>query len=114
MSPIEAIKQIPGGIMSLAPEDGHIVGPIISAEFKGHPTLFVDPPDSDFTKVVFILPYEPTDLSDLIALGSTHDGATLNTSGLSIEIQSSILIEKEENGATIQIIHARGQPVDLL
>ena len=114
MSPMESTKGIPGGMLNLAPEDGHIRGPIIQAQFEGHPALFVDSPDSDFVRVVFVLPYEPTDLSELIALGSTHDSATINTDGLSIEIQSNISIQRQASGTTIQLVHALGQPVEKL
>ena len=67
MSPMEAIEVIDGGIFSLVPEGGVIRGPTTRAEFEGHPTMFVDPPDSDFVKVTFVLPYEPADLSDAVS-----------------------------------------------
>jgi hypothetical protein len=109
MSPIEGIKAIDGGMFSLAPEDGHIRGPIIQSQFDGHPTMFVDSPDSDFIQVIFVLPFEPTDLRELIVLGTTHDRAKIDTAGLSIQIESSIAITEQENGATIRVNGRSGQ-----
>lgn len=103
MSPLEAVEAIDGGIFSLAPEEGHIRGPIMRSQFQGHPTMFVDSPESDFVNVIFVLPYEPTDLGELIVLRGTHDGAKIDTAGLNIEIHSSIAITAQENGATIRI-----------
>jgi len=114
MSPTEAIEMIDGGMFSLGPEDGHIRGSIIRAQFEGHPTMFVDSPESDFNKVEFILPYEPTDLIELIALGPAHDGANINTAGLSIQIESRILIEKQEGGATIRLVSTPSLPASEL
>lgn len=103
MSPPEAIEMIDGGILSLAPENGVIRGPDVHADFATHPTKFVAPPDSDFSIVTFVLPHQPADLGKLIALGSTHDGVTINTAGLSVEIKSSVVITEQENGATIHV-----------
>ena len=110
MSPMEAIEVIDGGILSLVPEGGVIRGPSTWAEFEGHPTMFVDPPDSDFVKVIFVLPYEPDDLSELIALGATHDGVKIKTSGLNIEINSGVVIAKQEDGAIIHVNLRSDQP----
>jgi hypothetical protein len=72
--------------------------------------MFVDPPDSDFVKVTFVLPYEPADLSELIALGDTHDGVKIETSGLNIEINSDVVIAEQEDGATIHVNLRSDQP----
>lgn len=110
MSPIEAIEAIDGGIFSLAPEEGHIRGKIVRAQFEGHPAMFVDSPESDFVEVIFVLPYEPTDLSDLIALGAMHDSANIDTAGLSIQFESRILLEEQDGGATIRLVSTPSLP----
>jgi len=110
MSPTEAIEMIDGGMFSLAPEDGHIRGSILQAQFDGHPTMFVDSPESDFLEVTFVLPYEPADLSELIALGGTHESAKINTTGLSIQFESRILLEEQDGGATIRLVSTPSLP----
>ena len=103
MSPMEAIEMIDGGILSLKPQNGVIRGPSMRADFEGHPTMFVDPADSDFVVVTFVLPYQPADLEKLIALGSKHDGINIQTEGLDLEINFKVMITEQDKGATIRV-----------
>ena len=103
MSPMEAIEMIDGGMLSFNPENGVIRGPSMRGDFDGHPTMFVDPTDSDFVVVTFVLPYQPADLGRLIALGPTHDGVNIQTEGLDLEINSRVVITEQDKGATIRV-----------
>lgn len=103
MSPMEAIEMIDGGMLSLSPQNGVIRGASTRADFEGHPTMFLDPPDSDFVVVTFVLPYQPADLGKAIAFGPAHDGVNIQTEGLDLEIRSNVVITEQENGATIRV-----------
>ena len=103
MSPVEAIEMIDGGMLSLNPQNGVIRGPDMRADFEGHPTMFVDLPDSDYVAVTFVLPYQPADLGKVIAMGSSHDGMNIQTEGLDLEINSSVVITEQDKGATIRV-----------
>ena len=103
MSPMEAIEMIDGGMLSLNPQNGVMRGPGIRGDFDGHPTMFIDPKDSDFVVVTFVLPYQPADLEKLIVLGPTHDGVNIQTEGLDLEINSRVVITEQDRGATIRV-----------
>lgn len=105
--PIEAIHLIEGGergIFSLDPPgNGEIRGPIMQAQFEGHPAMFFDSQDSDYYQVTFVLPYEPEDIRRLISIGRVHQSAEIVTEGLNLQISTGVSITERDDGAIIRV-----------
>ena len=105
--PMEAIHLIEGGdrgIFSLDPPgSGEIRGPIMQAQYNGHPAMFFDSQDSDYAQVTFVLPYEPEDIKHLISTGRVHQSANIVTEGLNLQISSRIEITEQDDRAIIRV-----------
>jgi hypothetical protein len=105
--PFEAIHLIEGGdrgIFSLDPPgSGEIRGPIMQAQFDGHPAMFFDSEDSDYAQVTFVLPYEPEDIKRLVSIGRVHQSAAIVTEGLNLQISSGMTITERDDGAVIRV-----------
>lgn len=108
LGPFETTVMFDDGMFNLSPQDGSVRAPVLRIKVDGHPTMFADSPDSDLLLMIFVLPYQPSDLTDLIEIGTNHDSATIKTPGLQIDIDTGIEIVQQENGATIRINKTAG------
>lgn len=92
------------GVYNLKPDNGFMKGRLIEIKFEEYPVMMLAPDDSEWMKVIFVLPFEPIDVADLRKTGTLHDSAKFGTRNLSVTIETSFEIIEQQSGVTIRII----------
>lgn len=92
-----------GAIFNLAPTEGFVEGPNANVEFSDHPVLMLSPDNSEWMTVTFILPFEPTEISNLLERGSLHNSLNFRTKGVEITIDSQVELLKQPSGIVFRV-----------
>jgi len=92
-----------GALFNLAPTEGFVEGPNANVKFSGHPVLILAPEDSEWMTVTFVLPFEPTEISNLLERGSLHNNLNFRTKGIDVAIDSQVELLKQPSGIAFRV-----------